>query len=55
MFVRILGGPYDGLSVEIPRDIGEGQKFLVEGVEYFAHKSRSKVTRLIYYRTSMEA
>ncbi|AWN03413.1 hypothetical protein PBI_COUNT_92 [Microbacterium phage Count] len=51
----ILGGPHDGLSVDIPGIVGEGQKFLVENVEYFVHRHKNGLVRLIYYSSSKEA
>lgn len=54
MKLTILGGPHDGNQTQVPSDIGEGQKFIVEGVEYFFNKPLNKVGRLIYYATSRE-
>lgn len=54
MKLFILGGPHDGAPMEVPRDIGEGQKFLVDGIEYFFNKPKDKAARLIYYSVSKE-
>lgn len=50
----ILGGPLDGSPTQVPNDIGEGQKFIVEGNEYFFNKPKDKIARLIYYSVSKE-
>jgi hypothetical protein len=54
MKVTILGGPHDGSPTEVPTDIGEGQRFIVDGTEYFFNKPNDKVGRLIYYSVSRE-
>jgi hypothetical protein len=54
MRVMILGGPHDGSPTQVPTDIGEGQKFLVDGIEYFFNKPKTKPGRLIYYSVSRE-
>lgn len=54
MKLTILGGPHDGAPTEVPNDIGEGQKFIVEGIEYFFNKPKDKAARLIYYSVSKE-
>lgn len=54
MRLTILGGPHDGSQTEVPRDIGEGQMFLVDGIEYFFNKPADKMGRLIYYAVSKE-
>ena len=54
MRVTVLGGPSDGSSTQVPNDIGEGQKFIVDGVEYFFNKPKDKSGRLIYYVVSRE-
>lgn len=54
MRLTILGGPHDGTPTEVPSDIGEGQKFIVEGVEYFFNKPKNRSGRLIYYTVSRE-
>lgn len=55
MRVMILGGPHDGTPTQVPSDIGEGQKFIVEGVEYFFNKPKNRIARLIYYTSSRES
>jgi hypothetical protein len=55
MKVVILGGPHDGYRTTIPDDIGEGQMFLVDAIEYFYHRPKDKSGRLIYYTSSWEA
>jgi len=55
MNLMILGGPHDGAPTQVPNDIGEGQKFIVEGVEYFFNKPLNKAGRLIYYTVSRES
>lgn len=54
MKLTILGGPHDGAQADVPKDIGEGQAFLVDGVEYFFNKPKDKIARLVYYKTSVE-
>lgn len=55
MKVMIFGGPHDGSPTQVPTDIGEGQKFIVDGVEYFYHKTQESIGRLIYYVVSKES
>lgn len=54
MKVDILGGPNDGSIADIPIGLGEGQKFIVEGVDYFFHNTQSGVSKLVYYKSSLE-
>lgn len=54
MKLIILGGPHDGAKAEVPSDIGEGQKFIVNGIEYFFNDPKDKPGRLIYYVMSRE-
>lgn len=54
MKVIILGGPDDGSPTQVPSDIGEGQKFIVNGTEYFFNDPKTNPARLIYYSVSRE-
>lgn len=54
MQIMILGGPHDGSPTQVPSDLGEGQKFLVDGIEYFFNDPKNKPARLIYYSSSRE-
>jgi hypothetical protein len=54
MQLTILGGPHDGSTADVPADIGEGQKFVVDRIEYFYNKPKEKIGRLIYYASSKE-
>lgn len=42
------------LAQKSPSDISEGQKFIVDGTEYFFNDPKDKAARLIYYVTSKE-
>lgn len=55
MRVTVLGGPHDGATAQIPVDMGEGQKFLIDKIEYFVHTPRSSPRRLVYYKSSLES
>lgn len=55
MKVFIIGGPHDGAPADVPNTVGEGQRFLVDNIEYFYNKPLRKPGRLIYYAVSKEA
>jgi hypothetical protein len=54
MKVIVLGGPHDGAPSEIPEQMGEGQEFLIDKVQYYVHTPRDKPRQLIYYKVSQE-
>lgn len=55
MRVTVLGGPHDGSSADILPGMGEGQKFLIDKVEYFVHTPKDKPRRLVYYKSSLDS